>query len=158
MTKPQLAQLHIYRQKLTTLSGGHFDRPAFDLVLLNLGRVQPADGVVSSKGLTNGGFERVMAFLEDRIAQCDPKIGTYWRDRDHRRGHYLTTRQEWQIGELYQQLTDLGLTYRLDSIVGTMTNNRTRAVYEMNPAEAAKVIEMLKAAIARQPRTVQEAL
>lgn len=150
MTNDQLKVIHIHRQMLGKLNPDIFDRGWFDLVLINVGRVSAdADGKISSKGLSNPGFERVMAFLEDTIADAGGKCGTYWRDRDRRRGHYLTTRQEWQIGQLYDELRAAGVSYSLQSIVSQMSASRTTAVSELNPSEAFKVIEMLKATVDR---------
>jgi hypothetical protein len=151
VTTPQLQSLHILRRQLEAASDGNFSRPDFDLVLMNLGQVKPdAEGAISSKSLSNAGFERVMAFLEEMTAKFNPTIGTYWRERDRRRGHYLNTRQEWQIHRSYEEMRAAGLTYTLESIVSQMSVGRTSAVSELNAQEAFKVIEMLKAAIERQ--------
>ncbi len=155
MTHDQLKVIHIHRQLLGKLNPDVFDRSWFDLVLINIGRVHAdAEGRISSKGLSNPGFERVMAFLEETIHEAGGKAGTYWRDRDRRRGHFLTTRQEWQIGQLYGELLGMGLTYRIEPIVSQMSGSRTRELKELNPAEAFKVIEMLKAVIDRQKASV----
>ncbi len=151
MTHPQLQAIHTHRRQLEKLDATTFDRGWYDLVLINVGRVQAdASGAISSKGLSNAGFERVMAFLEETIADAGGKVGTYWRDRDRRRGHYLTTRQEWQIGQLFAEMRAAGLTYPLEAVVSQMSNSRTRRVEELNGQEAFKVIEMLKAAIGRK--------
>lgn len=150
MTGPQLQTLHIARRKIEQLTHGVCDRAWFDLVLLNIGRVSAdADGVISSKSLTNAGFERVMAFIEDETSKVDMDTGTYWRDRDRRRGHYLTTRQEWAVHDFYRQLVDAGSAYKLPGLVRNICGNRTDDLRMLNPSEAHKLIEMMKAALER---------
>jgi hypothetical protein len=150
MTKTQLQKLHIARQQVEKLSGGICDRAWFDLVLINLGRCKVEGAILpSSKDLSPTGFERVMAFLEGEQEKLGATVGTYWRDIDRRRGHYLSTRQEWQVREGYFALQQIGTEYTLDGLVKRITAGRVAQVHDMNPSEAQKMIEMIKGIIQR---------
>lgn len=148
MSKDQLAAVHQARQRLEKLSGGAFDRDAYDALLTKLGGVRSLPP--SSKGMTKIGFERVMAKLEEMIAKHDPAAGTYWRSRLAQREHFASPELLEEIVTRYGQAVAAGVTYPLAAIVSQMSNSRTRDAVELNPAEAKKVIEMLKAVTSRQ--------
>jgi hypothetical protein len=164
MTTDQLAAIHTMRRRLEKLNPLVCDRAWYDLVLRNLGQIKPGLPI-SSKHLTNAGFERVMAMLEENLAKFDSQTGTYWRDRERRRGHYLTTRQEWHIRTLFGQLQAKGSEYQLAGLIRRMTRDRAERVEDLSPGEADKVIRMMSAALVRarlvpseQPPRTTEAL
>lgn len=154
MTKPQLQSIHIFRRKLEALSAGHFDRGQFDLLLINLGGVRPdAEGRISSKALENRGFERVMTYLEEAIYVLDQTVGTYWHDRDARRGDFLSPSQEWEIKRLFDLLASAGVEYALAGLLDRQTQGRTSEPRELRPDEARALIETLKGIADRQAKT-----
>lgn len=157
LTKQQLQTIHITRRKLEKATGGHFGRPEFDLVLLNLGNVRPdSGGAISSKNLTNAGFERVMAMLEEMLEKHVPTIGRYWRSIDDRmRDGLISRRQQWEVAELLSELQRRGQTYVGDGLARRMSNHRVEHVADLTKAEAIGLIEMLKVAIARQPEPAE---
>jgi hypothetical protein len=108
MSPAQLKMIHVAKRQACLTDD------AYRTILRTVG------GVESSKDLTQGTFEEVMAILEETHGQ-----GTYWRDRS--RGFFANPRMVHKIGELfaqYQELTaheDPARTYKLPDLAARIS-------------------------------------
>ena len=154
LSPKQLGALHSTRRRLEELTGGVFDRHAYNAFLIEHGGLKGLPA--SSKDLTQAGFERVMAAMEATLSRFVPNASTHFRQVDERRrAGLLSERQEREIRELHAELAACDTSYPLDGIVRRLSNRRVDQVEHLRPVEASMVIEMLKATIARQtPRPV----
>lgn len=112
--------------------------PQYRMALLNAG------GVESSKQLDQAGFENVMAILEDSGFADDRHPADYWRGRVAARGSMCGPRMLHKIEELAPLQR-----YPLPSLCERFSAGRTDQVRKLAPREAWKLIDMLKAVIAR---------
>lgn len=103
--------------------------------------------VESSRQLAQADFEDVMAVLED-LGFVDSKNGAgYWRRKVEQRGRRGNERMVHKINELCQG--GQGGRYPLESMVRRFSGDRTADVEQLTPREAWKLIECLKAIVAR---------
>jgi hypothetical protein len=103
-----------------------------------------AAGVETSKDLTQQAFEDVMAVLEDSGFQ-DPSDPERWRRKVEQRGSRPTARQLFLIRQVAPQQR-----YTLEALCQRFSAGRTDRPERLTPREAWKLIEMLKAAAARE--------
>jgi hypothetical protein len=137
MTSQQLKLIHLaYRQAKLT-------EGQYRIILANTA------GVESAKELDNVGFEDVMAVIEDS-GFADTKGSDYWRDKVRRRGCEPGARMRRKILMLAQDCK-----YPLGALVRRFSDKRTDDVEQLYPREAWKLIEGLKAMVAREPEAVQ---
>lgn len=114
----------------------------YRMLLRNVG------GVDSSKELDSAGVEDVLAVMEDSGFDSHPSGPTYWRDKVRRRGHECGERAVHKIEELSRLQR-----YPLQRLCELFSNQRTSEPAKLTPGEAWKLIEMLKAAVARETPT-----
>jgi hypothetical protein len=102
-------------------------------------------GVESCKDLNNVGVEDVMAVMEGMGFDSHPSGATYWRDKVSARGTFANARMVHKIHALAPlQRYDLGAQ------VMKFTGGRSERPEHLRPHEAWALIEMLKAAGARE--------
>lgn len=113
--------------------------PEYRLLLRNVAKVD------SSKDLSQIGFEDVMATLED-VAESD---NYYWREIVESRGDRCTSRAAFLIKQLAGQPG--GDRYgNLATLCHAHSEGRVMIPDKLTPAEARKLIEMLKAVVGRE--------
>lgn len=111
----------------------------YRMALLNAG------GVKSSKQLDQASFENVMAVLEDSGFADERYAADYWRGRVAARGSMCGPRMLHKIEELAPLQR-----YPLAALCERFSAGRTDQVRKLAPREAWKLIDMLKAVIARE--------
>jgi len=145
MTKDQIKLIHVAKGKV------NLSEEQYRMMLRNLGNVD------SCKDLTNETFEDCMAFLED----CG-FLGNYWRNKVITRGSFASSRQVWMIQELHADYEYAcepnGPHYELSGLAARCSDDRTRDLSRLTPAEAYGLIEQLKSMIARLDRTPAPAI
>lgn len=147
LTRLQLQTIQIARREVAKLSNGHFTEEMFRSLLRLQGDVRPDEtGHVSSKNLTNAGFDKVMAWMEENgFRDRLPGRGeTYWRDRCGYRTGYCTPRQVHEIQLLAPQQK-----YDLRAMCLKFSNGHSAEPAKLTMNQAQKLIEMLKDAAAR---------
>jgi hypothetical protein len=140
LERKQLGMIHVAAKK------AGLDDPAYRLVLANVA------GVESAKDLSQGGFEDVMAVLEDLHGE-----GTYWRATVAARGRFANRRLVRKIEELHGEYVraaeragvDPAERYKLPGLVAGACGERTRDPARLAPYQAYNLIEQLKKIIAR---------
>lgn len=138
LTRPQLQTLQIARRKVEKASRGVFDESQWRLTLRNVGGVAPDDrGHISSKALSNAGFEAVMSFLAERGA--DDRGSDHWQRRDGQRRGYCTNRQAWLI-RMLQPLSP----YEMHVLCLRHSNGEHQRPEQLTVTQARRVIEWLK--------------
>jgi hypothetical protein len=103
-------------------------------------------GVESCTKLDNRGVENVLAVLEASGFDSHPAGPTYWRDKAASRGERAGERMVHKIVEL-----QAGQRYALGGLCLRFSDGRTDRPDLLRPHEAWRLIEMLKAAAAREP-------
>ena len=137
-TRPQIIAIQKARRQL------QLNDAQYRTLLKNVARVE------SSKDLDNAGVEDVMAVFEDMGFQQHPAGPTYWRDKVAARGNRANARMVQKIEMLAGQQR-----YCLPALCERFSGGRAQTPIDLTPAEAWKLIEMLKSAAAREatPRT-----
>lgn len=138
ITNRQLQILHIARRTVERLSNGTFDEAAYRTTLRSLGRVE------SSKDLDQQGFEDVMAYLESHGFTQDKSPADYWQNIVANRGRFASSRQVHEINRLARLQR-----YELPALCKRWSGGRCWTPSKLIPAEAYKLIEMLKSCVAR---------
>lgn len=133
MTKSQIILLQTARRQL------RLDEAEYRLILRNVG------GVDSCKDLSNQGFEDVMAFFEGRGFEYRGQASVHFRRKLETRGRVADARQLHKIAELASQTQ-----YKLPGLCLRFSDGRTDQPEQLAPAEAHRLIEMLKAVLNRQ--------
>jgi hypothetical protein len=157
MTPQQLKLIHIAARQVGLIDGR--DDARYRLLLKSTGSVE------SAKQLDNASFEDVMAVMEDMGFSRERQFhldkasfsggggsatkmqSTYWRDKVAARGRFANARMLHLIIELAAAPAQ---RYELAALVSQFSAGRTREVGKLTPQEAWKLIEMLKAAAARE--------
>jgi hypothetical protein len=148
MTPLQLRTLHTMYSALKKLRPDIYDDDWLRLLVRNAGNVKPDDtGHVSTKNLDNVGLENVLAVIEQRLHECNAAPGHRWRDAVSMRSGYATSRQVWSIKQLAPQQR-----YDLRAMCLKFSDGRAEIPERLTPAQAHKMVEFLKSAIARYPR------
>lgn len=114
------------------------DEGRYRLLLRNVG------GVDSSKDLTQGGLEDVMAVLEDSGFRQTGQPETYWRDKVAGRGSAVGSRMIHKILALAA-----GQKYDLAGLCRRFSGGRVERADQLSPREGWALIEGLKAICAR---------
>lgn len=141
ITAPQIKALR------TTVSRAGLDEAGYRLMLKNLGDVD------SCKQLTQETYEDCMAILEDQTDSKD----IYWREKVRLRGTFANSRLVHKINELFSAYetaaTALGIPpdkqLKRPGLVESASGNRTNSPSGLTPHEAWRLIETLKAIVAR---------
>lgn len=128
MTPRQLQLIHFAIRKL-----GLSDRE----YRLRLGNVAQVD---SAKFLDNNGFEDLMALLEEEGFHTKGQPADYFRNKVRLRGTFCGERMAFRLRELAESSG-----YDLGGLCARFSNHRTREVTKLNPSEAHKLAEALKA-------------
>ena len=138
LQKTQIQLIHIAKAQ-TGLSDA-----AYRTVLRSVG------GVGSSKELSQGSFERVLAIFEQH-GFIDAKHGAgYWQGKVDLAERFANARMIQKINEL---AATPGQRYALPALCGRFSQGRADHPSKLRPAEAWRLIEMLKAAIARENKS-----
>lgn len=132
-----------------------WDRPRYELVLRNVALVKPDKaGRISAKNIsaTNDGFERYMAFAEicgfiDRVHGAG-----YWSQKAREQCPRVRRKIEalWAQGVTYGFFAADGLAGFLERMTARRDLGPTRALADLDPTDAAKVLEAVKAIFARK--------
>lgn len=128
------------------------DGARYRLMLANVG------GVKSCRDLDNASFEDCMEILEEMgFSHYGVGGGFYWREKVRRRGQFANERMLHKINELYASYLatppeGLHGHYAFSRLIRRATNERCESLDKLAPAEAWKLIEMLKAILARTQR------
>ncbi|MGN6727776.1 MAG: phage protein GemA/Gp16 family protein [Tepidisphaeraceae bacterium] len=143
MTKNQLILVHQAKRELQQTRG--LDDAWYRDVL------KIAGGVLSSKELSNAGFERVMGSFEgmgfrDSEQKAGRRSETYWRDCSNRRERFASTQQVHDIQARWQLIKG----YTLTGLCKRFSHGRTEQPSKLTPYEAQQLVEMLKAVAVRQ--------
>lgn len=147
ITGKQVQILQIARRQVERISQGAFDEDAYQLALRNCG-VKPdagQGGRCSSKQLTQAGFERFMSLMEDMGFRDASDDDQHWRRRNSQRTGYATSRQVHEIRKLAPLQK-----YNLQSLCQRASNNQHTTPEQLTVAQAAKLIEGLKAITSRR--------
>jgi hypothetical protein len=139
MPTPQQLRIIHAAARHTGLIDAESDATRYRLLLKNVADVE------TSKALTQAGFEDVMAVMEDMGYRHHHAGETYWRDKVGARGSTCGERMLFKIEQLAARSR-----YELTALVLRHSGNRTERAAELLPREAWNLIEMLKAAAARE--------
>jgi hypothetical protein len=137
-TRDQIIVIQCGKRELVTR--GLLTEQSYRVLLSNVA------GVDSSKLLDNRGVEDVMAVMEGLGFDSHPAGATYWQDKVRQRGHVCGERMVYLIRQLAPQVG----RYPLPALVRTFSKQRTEDEARLTPAEAYKLIEMMKATAARE--------
>ena len=137
ITKHQVAVVQIAKSSV------HLDDADYRMVLRNLGKV--GGERPSTKDLTQRGFEEVMAYFAGVGAKV-PGDPQHWLSKSQNRGSFADARQVHLIRELAAKQP-----YGLDALCRWFSGNRAEDPSRLRPAEAHKLIEMLKKVVSRSP-------
>lgn len=155
MTPAQIKLVHIARRQVEKLSDGVFDEASYQMALRNCGVRPDAAGRCSSKQLTQAGFEKVLSLMEE-LGFRDKQGDEHWRNRNAARTGYATSRQVWEINQLAP-----ASKYPLYAMCRRISNGQHGTPDKLTSAQAAKLIEALKAVAGRSQQarqtTAQEA-
>ena len=135
ITKKQIQIIHIAKSKLG------LEDEDYRLMLRNIGKV--GGEKPSCKGLSQRGFEDVMAFMEKLGAEVS--TGDYWQRRQEDRGRFADPRTVYRIGQLAVRQQ-----YDLKAMCRKFSDNRTEHPSKLTPQEAHKLVEMLKSVVNRE--------
>ena len=102
-------------------------------------------GVESGRDLMNTDLENVMAVLEDSGFHYAGHAADYFRNKVAIRGAFCGARLAFKVRELAAQQR-----YALPALCQRFSNDRTDDVDKLRPHEAWRLVEMLKAVIARE--------
>lgn len=137
ITAKQIQVVQIARRQLG------LDDADYREILRVKGGVSPdATGHVSSKRLTQRGFDQVMAHFEHMGFRKHPgQSGGYWRDKQFRRGVLASERECHLIRQLSREVT----RYPLDKLCRKFSDGHTGEPELLTARQAHNLIEMLKA-------------
>lgn len=135
LSKSQIQLIHIAKHQ------AGLNDEAYRTVLRSVG------GVKSSKELSQGDYERVMAIFEQH-GFIDARHGAgYWGRKTERAELFANERTVRKIEEL---AATPGQRYALPALCRQFSQGSTEQPAKLRPGEAWKLVEMLKAAIDRE--------